>query len=219
MRAPSPRALTDRARTLVVQMHSVERWAYAVDSAVPAESVRAAILSAGYLLVEEEAKSPVARYEAQTDRDDADAIVTLRREDLGVTVLQAYGRTTPDRLGPILEATGFVPQSSLLRRAYDVGQDDARKALTTLAHMVVVWDEDWADLFLLHLASPDPIVRHDAVLATVVAALSSREREHARVLLDEARRHEKFPRLADTMTEALAAVERIPSSPTPPARA
>jgi hypothetical protein len=157
MRAPSPRALTDRARTLVVQMHSVERWAYAVDSAVPAESVRA--------------------------------------------------------------ATGFVPQSSLLRRAYDVGQDDARKALTTLAHMVVVWDEDWADLFLLHLASPDPIVRHDAVLATVVAALSSREREHARVLLDEARRHEKFPRLADTMTEALAAVERIPSSPTPPARA
>ena len=40
MKAPSPAALIDRARTLVVRMHGVERWAYALDAAVPAESVR-----------------------------------------------------------------------------------------------------------------------------------------------------------------------------------
>jgi hypothetical protein len=136
--------------------------------------------------------------------------VTLRRPDLGLTLLQAYGATTPDRLGPVLESTGFAPQSRLLRQAYDVGGDDARRALTALAHMVVAWDEDWADLFLLHLASPDPIVRHDAVLATVVAALSAREREPARTLLQEAARREKFPRLKETLTEALATVESLP---------
>ena len=137
-------------------------------------------------------------------------LVTLRRPDLGLTLLQAHGATTPDRLAPILETTGFAPQSRLLRQAYDVGNDEARRALTALAHMVVAWDDDWADLFLLHLASPDPIVRHDAVLATAVAALSAREREPACTLLEEAARHEKFPKLRQTVAEALAAVQSLP---------
>jgi len=223
MKAPSPAALIDRARTLVVRMHGVERWAYALDAALPAESVRAAILAAGYVLAEEDTEAGVARYEAAADPEGAaaaasegspppgarDEIVTLRRADLGVTILQAHGRTTPDRLGPILEATGFVPQSRLLRQAYDVADPDARKALLTLAHMVVSWDDDWADLFLLHLASPDPVVRHDAALATVVAAVSARQREPARTLLAEAQVREKFPQLKATLTESLAAVSSI----------
>jgi hypothetical protein len=216
MSSPSPSALIDRARTLVVRMHGVERWAYAIDSAVPADAVRAAILAAGYVLVEEAAAEPdgtsqaeVARYEARTDREDPDVLVTLRRPDLGLTLLQAHGATTPDRLAPVLQTTGFAPQSRLLRQAYDIGNDEARRALTALAHMVVAWDDDWADLFLLHLASPDPIVRHDAILATAVAALCAREREPACTLLEEAARHEKFPKLRQTVVEALAAVRNL----------
>jgi hypothetical protein len=72
--------------------------------------------------------------------------------------------------------------------------------------MVVAWDEDWADLFLLHLASPDPSVRHDAALATVVAAFSARQVEPARSLLEEAQRREAFPKLKETLGEAVQAV-------------
>ena len=57
MKSPSPSALIDRARTLVVRMHGVERWAYAIDAAVPADTIRAAILAAGYVLVEEAARA------------------------------------------------------------------------------------------------------------------------------------------------------------------
>ncbi len=210
MKAPSPTALIDRARTLVVRMHAVERWAYAIDSAVPDQTLHDRIVAAGYSVVDRDEEAAVARYEAPSGREDPDALVTLRRPDLGLTLLQAHGATTPDRLGPLLESTGFAPQSRLLRQAYDVGNEQARLALTALAHMVVAWDDDWADLFLLHLASPDPVVRHDAALATVVAALSAREREPAATLLQEAHRHEKFPKLRETLEEALAAVQALP---------
>ena len=75
--------------------------------------------------------------------------------------------------------------------------------------MVVAWDEDWADLFLLHLASPDPIARHEAALATVVAAFSARQAEPARTLLSEAKARETFPKLEQTLIEAIAAVEGL----------
>jgi hypothetical protein len=215
VKTPSPAALIDRARTLVVRMHGVERWAYALDAALAEETVESAIFEAGYRVIETDEAAQVRRYEAAAE-PHGDGLVVLRRPDLGVVLLQAYGPTTPDRLGPLLEKTGFVPQSRLLREAYDLGSDAARHALTTLSHMVVAWDEDWADLFLLHLASPDPIVRHDATLATVIAALSAREREPAQTLLAEAERREPMPKLRETLGEALAAVRaiapRLPSS-------
>jgi hypothetical protein len=119
----------------------------------------------------------VVRYDVEGS--PLDSLVTLERPDLGVVLLQAFGPTTPDRLGPMLERTGFVPQSRLLGEAYAVGGSAASQALTALAHMVVLWDDDWADLFLLHLASPDPVARHEAALATVIAALSARQTEPA----------------------------------------
>ncbi len=194
-------------------MHAVERWAYAVDTSTPRADIDAAAKVAGYALVEDDPAAKAARYEAPSE-GRADGLVLVERPDLGVTILQAFGPTTPDRLGPVLEKTGFVPQSSLLARAYDLADPRAPQALTALAHMVVAWDDDWADLFLLHLAAPDPVVRHTATLATVIAALSARSKEPARSLLLEARRRERYPKLKDTMGEALAAVEAIaPAAP------
>jgi hypothetical protein len=195
-------------------MHDVERWAYVIDGSVPKETWTAAVLDAGYRVAEEDAPAKVMRYEAahSSEGSPPDTLVTLERQDLGVVILQAYGPTTVDRLGPVLERTGFVPQSRLLGEAYAVGSPAASHALTTLAHMVVAWDEDWADLFLLHLASPDPVARHDATLSAVVAAFSARQQEPAKSLLQEALRRESFPRLKDTLLEALQALEEMPQA-------
>jgi len=58
--------------------------------------------------------------------------------------------------GPDPRYRGLLRQSTLLGTAADVRDPRPPKALRTLAHMVVAWDEDWGDLFLLHLAAPDP---------------------------------------------------------------
>src|SRR6476469_6830652 len=79
---------------------------------------------------------------------DTSTFVVLEREDLDVTFLQGDGADALAPLGAILDKTGFFAQSTLLASAFDVGSEDARKALLTLAHMVVGWDDDWADLFL-----------------------------------------------------------------------
>jgi len=213
MKTPSPSDLLERAKELVHRMHDVERWAYALDGAVPGETRVGALLAAGYEVAEEDGEAKVVRYEAPgAGGAPPDTVVSLDRPDLGVVVLQAHGPTTVDRLGPVLERTGFVPQSRLLGQAYAVGTPEAPRALTTLAHMVVAWDEDWADLFLLHLASPDPVVRHEAVLATVVAAFSARQAEPALSLLKQAFVRESFPKLKETLSEAMKAVEAMPST-------
>jgi hypothetical protein len=195
----------ERARELVHRMHDVERWAYAVDRQAAGLVLGPAALEAGYVVAEQDARAKVVRYEAP----GGDALIALERPDLGVFLIQAHGPTTVDRLGPVLEKTGFVPQSKLLGAAYAVGEPGASTALTTLAHMVVAWDDDWADLFLLHLASPDPVARHDAVMATVVAAFSARQKEPACSLLTEALARETFPKLKETLIEAVAAVSGL----------
>jgi hypothetical protein len=209
MKTPTQADLLARARELVHRMHDVERWAYAVDVATP--DLGPSLLGAGYGVAEEDSAAKVVRYEGPGTPPDT--VVTLERTDLGVFVLQAYGPTTVDRLGPVLEKTGFVPQSKLLAEAYAVGEPRASAALTTLAHMVVAWDEDWADLFLLHLASPDPVARHEAAMATVIAAFSARQAEPAKTLLSEALARESFPKLKHTLIEAVAAVERLAEPP------
>lgn len=205
MKAPREADLLERAREVVHRMHDVERWAYAIDHAAAAATLAPALREVGYDVAEEDKEAKVVRYEAPP----SDAVVTLERPDLGVIIVQASGATTVDRLGPVLEKTGFLPQTRLLGRAYAIGEGGAPAALTILAHMVVAWDEDWADLFLLHLASPDPVVRHDAALATVVAAFSARQGEPARTLLAEALAREAFPKLRETLIEAVAAVEKL----------
>jgi hypothetical protein len=207
VRVPSQSDLLARAKELVHRMHDVERWAYAIDLERGRASLASALAAAGYSVAEEDAEARVVGYTAAGTPPDT--VVALERPDLGVFIVQAFGPTTVDRLGPVLETTGFVPQSQLLARAYAVGEPAAPAALTTLAHMVVRWDEDWADLFLLHLASPDPVARHDAVLATVVAAFSAREVEPAKTLLSEALSRETFPKLRETLMEAVESVSRI----------
>lgn len=207
MKTPSEDHLKGRARELVHRMHDVERWAYAIDASVPIATLVRAIEDAGYRIAEEDVAAKVARYEVQGS--PLDSLVTLERPDLGVVLVQAFGPTTPDRLGPMLERTGFVPQSRLLGEAYAVGGSRSSQALMALAHMVVLWDGDWADLFLLHLASPDPVARHEAALATVIAALSARQTEPARALLSEALERESFPKLRETLAQAVVAVERL----------
>ena len=114
-------------------------------------------------------------------------------------------------LGALLGKTGFFAQTALLESAFDVATPDARKALLTLAHMVVAWDDDWADLFLLHLASPDPVVRHDAVTAVTVAAMVARDKGPVPELLAEAARRETYPKLKETIADAQKVVAALAS--------
>jgi hypothetical protein len=128
-------------------------------------------------------------------------------------LVEAAGPDAPPLLAEILDRAGFYAQSTLLGTALDVHDPEAPKALRTLAHMVVGWDEDWSDLFLLHLAAPDPVVRHDAVVALSVAVMVAHDAGPAPALLDEAIRREKFPKLAETMREALNLVQGVTGGP------
>jgi predicted nuclease of predicted toxin-antitoxin system len=141
------------------------------------------------------------------------AFVVFDSPVLDVTFVEARGEDTPETLGAVLEDTAFYAQSTLLGVACDVGDPEAPKALRTLAHMVVAWDEDWSDLFLLQLASPDPLIRHEAVTSTSIAAMVAQESAAALVLLREAESHEKYPKLKETLGEAIRLLEAASGSP------
>jgi hypothetical protein len=196
---PSSTALKDRARTLVERMTNRGRFVYAV----PREEARAhlpkVLVAQGFALRETEDDGRVARW---SNAEETASLTVLERVDLDVTFVQGDGGDAVAPLGALLDKTGFFAQSTLLESAFDVGTEDARKALLTLAHMVVGWDADWADLFLLHLASPDPVVRHDAVTALTVAAMVARDRGPAPELLAEAAKRETFPKLKETIDDA-----------------
>jgi hypothetical protein len=181
--------------------------------AVPREEARAHLATVlaeqGFALRETEDAGRVAKW---TSRGDAATFVVLEREDLDVTFLQGDGEGAVAPLGIILGKTGFFAQSTLLESAFDVGTEDARKALLTLAHMVVEWDADWADLFLLHLAAPDPVVRHDAVTALTVATMVARDRGPAPELLDEAAKRETYPKLKETIDDARRVIAALATS-------
>lgn len=233
MPAPSDSALRARARTLLEAMTERARWIYAVprdpggaaadpaaagEAGEPGEAgspsvrppARAMLEARGLRCEDEDAGGRVARY--ANDRGDA-SFVVFDSPELGVLLLEAEGSGAPPILGEVLAVTGFLAQSELLRTALDVQGSRAGKALRVLAHMVVAWDEDWSDLFLLHLASPDPVARHEATLAVSVAALVARDPGPTKALLDEARRRERFPKLRETMDEALRLIEAMTGGP------
>jgi hypothetical protein len=202
--APTETALKARARTLLEAMTERERWVYAVPLGEGTTSARAALEAQG-LAVEEE--DPGARVARLVDAAGSARFVLFDSAPLDVTLIEASGAGAPAVLGAVLERTGFYAQSRLLATALDVQDPECVKALRTLAHMVVAWDEDWTDLFLLHLASPDAVVRHEAVASLSVAAMVARDAAPALHLLREALAREKFPKLAETMGEAIALVE------------
>jgi hypothetical protein len=186
------------------------RWIYALPRGEGPAAVRAIAAAKGLRCEEDDASAGAARFARE---DGKASLVLLDSPDLDVALLEGAGPEAPAILADILERTGFYAQSTLLRAALDVRDPEAPKALRTLAHMVVAWDEDWSDLFLLHLASPDPVIRHDAVLALTVAVMVARDPGPAPALLDEAIRREKFPKLRETMTEAREVVHAATGGP------
>ncbi|MET0595257.1 MAG: hypothetical protein ABW133_21335 [Polyangiaceae bacterium] len=209
MHRPSASALKDRARSLVERMTERERFVYAI----PRDEARAhlpqVLTEQGFQLRETEDAGRVAKW---ANPGDGASLVVLEREDLDVTFVQGDGGDAIPALGAILNKTGFFAQSALLESAFDIGTEDARKALLTLAHMVVAWDSDWADLFLLHLASPDPVVRHDAVTALTIATMIARDRGPAPELLAEAAQRETYPKLKETIEDAQKVVAALATS-------
>ena len=210
MPRPTETALKGRARTLLEAMTERARWIYALPRGEGPAAVAAVAAAHGLLREEEDAGVGAARYATEKG---AASLVVFDSAELDVTLIEAAGPEAPGVLAEVLDKTGFYAQSTLLGVALDVRDPEAPKALRTLAHMVVAWDEDWSDLFLLHLASPDPVVRHDAVVALTVAVMVAHDAGPAPALLDEAIRREKFPKLKDTMSEALNVVRGLTGGP------
>jgi hypothetical protein len=190
--------MTDRAR-----------FVYAVPSEEARVHLEKTLTDHGFSKGETDDEGRVTKW---THPTTTAAFVVLERVDLDVTFVQGDGGDAVAALAALLGKTGFFAQSTLLESAFDVTTEDARKALLTLAHMVVAWDDDWADLFLLHLASPDPVVRHDAVTALAVAAMVARDRGPAPELLAEAAKRETYPKLKETIDDAQKLVAAIASS-------
>jgi hypothetical protein len=206
---PSSTALKDRARTLVERMTARGRFVYALPREVARRHLAAVLSAQGFALRETDDGGRVSKW---SNPGDSATFVVLERADLDVTFLQGDGSEAMAPLAAVLDKTGFFAQSTLLESAFDVGTEDARKALLTLAHMVVAWDADWADLFLLHLAAPDPVVRHDAVTALTVAAMVARDRGPAPELLAEAAQRETYPKLKETIDDARRVIAALATS-------
>lgn len=209
MLRPTETALKQRARHLVESMTERARWIYAIprDEAV---RVRPRLEAAGFVCEEEDAGGKVARYVRGGSRA---AFVVYDSPELDVTFVEARGEETPETLGAVLEDTAFYAQSTLLGVACDIADPEAPKALRTLAHMVVTWDEDWSDLFLLHLASPDPLIRHETVTSLSIASMVAQESTAAVALLREAESREKYPKLKETLGEAIRLLEASSGGP------
>jgi hypothetical protein len=210
MPVPTDTALRARARGLVEAMTERARWIYAVPRAIGDAHAASIIEACGLVCEERDEAAKVARYANDSRKA---TMVTFSHVELDVMLLEAAGPEAPEVVRRVLDKTGFYAQSDLLRTALDVHHPETTLALKTLAHMVVAWDEDWSDLFLLHLASPDPIARHGAVLAVGVAVLVAREPGPALALLEEARRRERYPKLRDTMGEAIQMIHAATGGP------
>lgn len=182
------------------------RWIYALPPDEAGRHLAPIFAGHGFAPGDSDREAKVTKW---TNAGATASFVVLERDDLEVTLVEAQGGDAVGALGALLKESGFFAQSALLSSALDVSTDDARKALLTLAHMVVAWDDDWADLFLLHLASPDPVVRHDAVTALTVAAMVARDKGPAGELLLEAGKRETYPKLKQTIDEACKLVEAI----------
>ncbi|MEZ4442764.1 MAG: hypothetical protein R3B72_26955 [Polyangiaceae bacterium] len=207
-------ALKERARTLLVAMTERARWVYALPRTKDGDRtwamVEAAFSAHGVPQRAEEAEAPVSRYASE---DGSVAYVVFEHDDLDVLFVEAEGEGAVPLMLELLERTGFVPQSALWGDALDIGGPRSSWALSVLAHMAVAWDDDWTDLFLLHLASPDALVRRQAALALTLAAMVARDSGPALELLAEALRREKFPQLRVVLEDAERVLSALAGNP------
>lgn len=207
-------ALTERARTLLVAMGERERWIYALPRPGTADWLASFMEGQGVPRLASEADGAVVKYGlAEGAAGSPMHFVAFDNPDLDVVLLEAHGASAAPLLRAIVEARGFVPQSRLWGLALDVADPGCVGALATLAHMAAVWDEDWTDLFILHLASPDAVVRHAAVTSLVVAAMVANAPAPALELLAEASTREKLPQLQKAMEEAAGVVRAFRGDP------
>lgn len=197
-------ALKGRARRMLLDMTERSRWIYALPRLGTMDKLAVLLAEHGVARVADDAGGTVVAYGQDVSSVH---VVAFDSRDLEVVLLEGSGSAVVPVMQAILETTGFVPQSELWRRALALGEPDCARSLKILAHMVVAWDDDWVDLFLLHLASPDAISRREAVLATTLAAMVARDVGPALTLLSEAHGREKFPQLGQTMAEAIRILE------------
>lgn len=131
-------AIKSRARVLMDAMGEREHWVYAV----PIDELEAT-----------SANEPSFRAEERMFvRGPAEVRVFIDRE-LEVAFLEAKGLASAELLSTIVQGAGFYAQSTLLESAADPTDEDGQKALSTLSHMVMRWDDDWRLLFEKHLSS------------------------------------------------------------------
>ncbi len=205
MTTVTEQALKDRARSLLMAMTERDRYMYALQrDSLP--QIVALMRDLDIPQVDDAAGGSVLRFASEAPRAH---FVVFDNIDLNVLLLQGDQEGCVPTMGKILEATGFVPQSKLWGDALNIGTPEATRALKILAHMAIGWDADWTDLFLLHLASPDPIARHDATLSLITAAMVCFEQDAAIELLVEAQSRETFPKLAATMAEGEALLRKL----------
>lgn len=202
-------ALKKRARAMLVAMTERSHWVYAL----PLEAFAATcarLEAVGLAKTEEGDEGRVVRF----GEDDACRFVVLESEPLDATMVDASGSDAVPILKTLVEEHGFLPQSVIWETALDVGQPkEASLALRMLAHMMVAWDEDFVDVFLLHLASPDPVARHEAVMAVTLASMVSRDVTPALKLLGEAKSRERYPKLAETIDDAIRVLREVGGLP------
>jgi hypothetical protein len=142
-----------------------------------------------------------------TNAEGTSSLTLVDHDELEITLVEAQGAEAPEPLGALLKKAGFYAQSALIESALDVETNDARKALLTLAHMLVAWDDEWTELFRLHLAATDPAVREDAVTSITLAAEIARAPGPAPMLLREALTRETVPAVKDAIEKALGTIE------------
>ena len=195
-------ALKKRARQLLVAMTERQRYIYALPPQTASKPTMEVVIghmeALGIPRVRDDAKGNVVQFGA----DDEARFIVFAHEELAVVFIEASGPGVVEPMRQLLETTGFVPQSQLLSTALDVANPDAASALQVLAHMTVSWDEDWTDLFVLHLASPDPLVRRQALSSLTLGSMVAQVFEPAKQLLQEAARRETMPRLAEAIADA-----------------
>ncbi|MSP24403.1 MAG: hypothetical protein EXR75_04420 [Myxococcales bacterium] len=212
MKTPDAAALKKRARAMLLAMTEREHWIYAlVRDEGTFDKALLVLQHAGVPRAESAAGGSVVRFGTE---ESGASFVVYDAAPLGVVLLEGSGAGAPEALGKVLEATGFLPQSELWRRALDVGDAAfASRAVRTLAHMMVAWDADFHDLFILHLASPDAIARHEATVAITLASLVARDAEPGLELLEEGLEREPFPKLCETMREAMEVLRAYAGKP------
>jgi hypothetical protein len=208
MPRPTDTALRSRARALLEAMTERCRWIYAVPRELGAEAVRPIALAAGLRAIEEEGSA--ARF--SNERESANLVV-FDSPELEVMFHRGLGRRRA------ADPRGH-PRKNELLRAVHAARHRARRARRGGRQGAPHAGAHGRGLgrglersLPLHLAAPDPVARHEATLALTVAVMVARDAGPAPALLEEAMKREKFPKLKDTMSEALNVVRGVTGGP------